>query len=323
MSEDSLKFCRDILSKVSRSFALTIPMLDDVIQDEVLVTYLQDRILDNFEDEVEGIEFEKRKMLMDTVCSIFSAEDYDREKDFLTIEKNSSFIQKKPLRELNQNIREVYTAYNNFDDQIKDFSHKWLVEMNKGMQKYLQKEVETFSELDEYCYYVAGTVGGFLTDLIIFKLDLDGTEKEVLHENFNEAGLFLQKVNLIRDIKDDLENRAKHFWPLKDLGITEAELRDIEKQNKSLRALDKMLADVLEHIESLVRYYKALPDELSGYRKFFAVNNALGIATIEKLKDNKKVFYGRKPVKVSKIEFLKIIKSPEKYFLKKSQNFKL
>jgi farnesyl-diphosphate farnesyltransferase len=39
--------------------------------------------------------------------------------------------------------------------------------MNKGMQKYLDKKVETFAELDEYCYYVAGTVGGFLTDLKI------------------------------------------------------------------------------------------------------------------------------------------------------------
>ncbi len=323
MSEKPLKFCRDILSKVSRSFALTIPMLDDAIRDEVLVTYLQDRILDNFEDEVEGIEFKKRKMLMDTVSIIFSSRDYDRNEDFKIIEKNSSSIKKQSLRELSQNIRQVYAAYDKFDDQIKAFSHSWLAEMNQGMQKYLQNKVETFSELDEYCYYVAGTVGGFLTDLIIYKIDMEDRKKELLKDNFNEAGLFLQKVNLIRDIKDDLENRAKHFWPLADLKITEEGLRDQDNKAAAIRALNTMLKDAGKHTEALVKYYRALPDELSGYKKFFAVNNALGAATLEKLKDNKKVFYGSRPVKVSKIEFLKILKSPEKYFIKKSKKLSL
>jgi len=323
MSDKSLKFCRDILSKVSRSFALTIPMLDDIIRNEVLVTYLQDRILDNFEDEVEELDFAKRKMLMDTVSKIFSSRDYDRNEDFEIIEKNSSLIKNPSLRELSHNIRQVHAAYDKFDDQIKVFSYSWFVEMNQGMQKYLQKKVRTFSELDEYCYYGAGTVGGFLTDLIIYKMDMEDRKKEVLKENFNEAGLFLQKVNLIRDIKDDLENRAKHFWPLADLKITEEELRDKENKSGALKALNTMLKDAGKHTETLVKYYRALPDELSGYKKFFAVNNALGAATLEKLKDNKEIFYGSRPVKVSKIEFLKILKSPEKYFIKKIQKLSL
>ena len=53
MSENALEFCENILKRVSRSFALTIPMLDDKIYKEVMITYLQDRLLDNFEDEVK------------------------------------------------------------------------------------------------------------------------------------------------------------------------------------------------------------------------------------------------------------------------------
>lgn len=52
--ETALKFCKSILPKVSRSFALTIPMLDRDLYRPVLITYLQDRLLDNFEDEIDS-----------------------------------------------------------------------------------------------------------------------------------------------------------------------------------------------------------------------------------------------------------------------------
>jgi farnesyl-diphosphate farnesyltransferase len=83
-----------------------------------------------------------------------------------------------------------------------------------------------------------------------------------------------------------------------------------------------MLNDLKTHIPALKKYYQALPDELKGYKKFFAVNNALGLATMEKLKNNPDVFYGSKPVKTSKLTFLNIMRAPEKYFLEHSQKLK-
>lgn len=316
MTADSMNFARDILSEVSRSFALTIPMLDDEIKDEVLLSYLQDRILDNFEDEIQPADYELQKDMMDRVSRVFSPKQYDRSQDFNLIKKNSELIEKESLRRLTKNIDLIYENYISFDDQIQSISHIWLEEMNQGMQKYLTKKVESFKELDEYCYYVAGTVGGFLTETIIYKFQIEGENKKVLLDNFNEAGLFLQKVNLIRDIKEDLENRDKHFWPLKELGVTEEELVDPQNRDKALAALSEMLNDLSSHVEALKKYYLALPDELKGYKKFFAVNNALGLATMDKLRDNSDVFYGKKPVKVSKLSFLNIIRSPEKHFLR-------
>mgnify|MGYP006293482593 CR=1 FL=1 len=316
MTADPMKFAKDILSEVSRSFALTIPMLDDEIKDEVLLSYLQDRILDNFEDEIQPANLELQRDMMDRVSRVFSPEDYDRSHDFKLIKKNSELIKKDSLRRLTKNIDLIYQSYKEFDSEVQKISHKWLEEMNQGMQKYLEKEVESFKELDEYCYYVAGTVGGFLTETIIYKFEIEGINREVLLNNFNEAGLFLQKVNLIRDIKDDLESRNKNFWPLKDLGISEAELSNPENKERALSALSEMLDDLGSHVDALKKYYLALPDQLKGYKKFFAVNNALGLATIDKLRGNPDVFYGDKPVKVSKLKFLNIIRAPEKYFLR-------
>lgn len=312
---ESMKFARKILKKVSRSFALTIPMLDKEIQDEVLLTYLQDRILDNFEDEIQPPNIKLQQDMMDRVSRIFSTKDYDRSQDFTLIKENSSLIEKAALQKLTKNIDLIYQIYQSFDNQIKKISHKWLEEMNQGMQKFLNKEVNTFAELDEYCYYVAGTVGGFLTETIIYKFEISGKQKKILKENFNEAGLFLQKVNLIRDIREDLENRNKNFWPFVDLEVEAKDLIDPQKKEKAMTALSVMLKNLKKHIPALKQYYQALPSELKGYKRFFAVNNSLGLATLEKLEDNPKVFYGKKPVKTSKLTFLKIMRAPEKYFL--------
>lgn len=316
MTAEPMEYARTILKKVSRSFALTIPMLDEQIKDEVLLAYLQDRILDNFEDEIHPPNFKLQQEMMDLISRIFSTEDYDRSSDFKIIKEKSQLIEKESLQELTENVDLVYQGYQSLDPVVQEISHKWLQEMNQGMQKYLTKEVKTFAELDEYCYYVAGTVGGFLTETIIYKFEIDKQKQEILMNNFNEAGLFLQKVNLIRDIREDLESRDKHFWPLADLEISEEQLADPEYKDQALKALEQMLSDLKTHIPSLKEYYQALPEELKGYKKFFAVNNALGLATMDKLEDNSDVFYGDKPVKTSKLTFLNIIRAPEKYFLK-------
>ena len=326
MAKNPEKFCNNILSKVSRSFALTIPLLDDCLHDPVLITYLQDRLLDNFEDELPELSLSRRKYLMNRVVELFDPANNNPFEEAAEIASYAEFFKKKSLAELTENCLLLRKFYDTLAPQVQGISHHWLKEMNQGMQKYLSAEVETFSDLNEYCFYVAGTVGGFLTDTIIFysrekDFTLSETDRINLLENFNEAGLFLQKVNLIRDIKEDLEKRNKHFWPLKDLGVSEETLRDPSSKDEAMTALKEMIEDLKTHIPALKKYYNAIPQELSGYRKFYAVNNGLALATLEKMEDNSKIFYGSSPVKTGKLELAKILKNPEKYFEKKAKAY--
>ena len=321
MSENALEFCENILKRVSRSFALTIPMLDDKIYKEVMITYLQDRLLDNFEDEVKDLPFKQRIYLMDKVEEIFNPANNSKEAVAI-IENKAELFSDEDLKELTANASLLKEAYELLDKEIKEISYKWLKEMNKGMQKYLQKKVNKFEELDEYCYYVAGTVGGFLTDLIIEKSDISEEKAQILRDNFKDAGLFLQKVNLIRDIRKDIKSRDKNYWPLEELGIREEMILDKKYETKMADALTKMLDDVKTHIKGLVDYMNNIPDEFSGYKKFFAVNNALGLSTLKKIENNKeKLFYNDDKVKVGKLQFMKIVSFPKKTFQKNAEKF--
>ncbi|MEJ6952324.1 squalene/phytoene synthase family protein [Natronospora cellulosivora (SeqCode)] len=325
MSTQAIDFCKKILPKVSRSFALTIPMLDKELYLPVLITYLQDRLLDNFEDEIsdDDISIEERKKMMDKVVSLLNPEIEEYQDLASEIKEYSKLMPEKSLQKLTAKCDLLREAYNTMDKNIKKISFKWLEEMNLGMQKYLENDVKTFADLNEYCYYVAGTVGGFLTDLLIYISQIDERSKKIILDNFNASGLFLQKVNLIRDIKKDVENREKNFWPLESLSISIPYMFEKNNEAEAMEALGKMLDDLKSHIPNLIEYYNAIPKELQGYRKFYAVNNALGLATIEELENNPQVFYGYKPVKVSKLSFLTIIKNPEKMFLKKAEEISI
>ena len=321
MSEKAIEFCEDILKRVSRSFALTIPMLDDKIYKEVMITYLQDRLLDNFEDEVKDISFKERTYLMDKVEEIFDPVNENKEAVKI-VEEKAELFENEDLKELTANASLLKEAYDLLDEEVKEISYKWLKEMNKGMQKYLEKKVNKFEELDEYCYYVAGTVGGFLTDLIIEKSNITEGKAQILKDNFVDAGLFLQKVNLIRDIRKDIKSRDKNYWPLKELEISEDMILAKEHGEKMNQALKMMLADVEKHVQGLVDYMENIPEEFSGYQKFFAVNNALGLATLQKVENNQdKLFYDDEKVKVGKFQFLKTISFPKRTFHKRAKKF--
>lgn len=318
--ETALKFCKSILPKVSRSFALTIPMLDRDLYRPVLITYLQDRLLDNFEDEIDSqdISLDERMELMDQVVELFNPASERVEGISARLKKYAPLMPENSLRQLTENAALIREAYDSLEESIKLSSYKWLQEMNRGMKKYLTVEIETFTDLDDYCYYVAGTVGGFLTDIILIKRELNQDDTLKLLDNFNDAGIFLQKINLVRDIKKDIKNREKNFWPLKSLGLSPEILLNPAHKELAMEALAEMLGSIKAHISNLITYLEALPESLSGYKRFFCVNNALGLATIEKLENNPAVFYGNQEVKVSKLEFLKILKSPERVFYERA-----
>jgi len=323
MSEEAWEFCRSILPGVSRSFALTIPVLDGELYRPVLINYLIDRLLDNFEDELDRDNFslDERKMMMDKVVKLFNPASKDYFAEVNEIKEYGKMMPVAPLRELTEKVILLRKAYDTLEKVLKDFSHKWLREMNLGMQKYLTVKIRDFEDLNEYCYYVAGTVGGFLTDLVLHLSDVSVSYGKELQSTFNSSGLFLQKINLVRDVRRDYLEQGRVFWPLEELGISNSGLFKRKNKETALLALKKMLDDIKTHIPDLVKYLGALPDNLPGYRQFYCINNGLALATLSKMENNPAIFYGKKPVKVSRFELQKLLKAPEETFKRRVAEF--
>ena len=76
---------------------------------------------------------------------------------------------------------------------------------------FLEKDVGSLAEWDEYCHYVAGLVGIGLSRIFA----ASGLEDSVVGKDqvlANSMGLFLQKTNIIRDYLEDIVQGRK-FWP--------------------------------------------------------------------------------------------------------------
>eukprot|EP00884_Botryococcus_braunii_P002262 jgi/Botrbrau1/12036/Bobra.0293s0012.2 len=94
--------------------------------------------------------------------------------------------------------------------------------------------------------------------------------------------MFLGKINVIRDIKEDvLEDPPRIWWPKEIWGKYLKDLRDIikpEYQKEALACLNDILTDALRHIEPCLQYMEMVWDE--GVFKFCAVPELMSLATI-------------------------------------------
>jgi len=201
-----------------------------------------------------------------------------------------------------RNFDKVLTVHRSLDKRTKASMVKWMHEMNAGMQKYLQQPVYSFEDLNEYCYFVAGTPSGFLTELIRTRAKrITPEDSQTLHDNERDFGLFLQKVNIIRDFREDILQNEKIFWPgylFDKHSLEPQELLDPGNEDEAMQMLDAMVDNATEHVTPVHDYLTAVPDEYAGFRQGAAINFAMGVATLAEVRGNRQLFYGM-PVKIS------------------------
>lgn len=307
MFQDSLDYCKGALQSVSRSFALTIPLVEENILAPIMVGYLEARILDTFEDDIgkREISLEERIKSMNILMEILESPDSKsaRIKAKQLADSADELVLNPNYRDLVKNMERVLTVHSSFDEKTKECMVRWLKEMNFGMQKFLKQEVYSFEDLNEYCYYVAGTPSGFLTELIRTRSkDISEENAKILSENERDFGLFLQKVNIIRDFREDILDNEKIFWPrflFEKYNLKPEDLLKSVNEEKCMEMLDAMIDNASLHIEPVKEYLNAIPEEYAGFRAGAAVNFAMGVATLQSMRNNTEVFFGDKPVKIS------------------------
>jgi farnesyl-diphosphate farnesyltransferase len=304
---ESLDYCKWALQSVSRSFALTIPLVEEALLAPIMVGYLEARILDTFEDDIgkRHVSLEERVHAMNAIMEILERPDSQmaKRKAKELAREAEDWVQDEHYRGLVKNFDKVLTVHRSLDERTKASMVRWMHEMNAGMQKYLQQPVYSFEDLNEYCYFVAGTPSGFLTELIRTRAKkLTPKASQILQDNERDFGLFLQKVNIIRDFREDILQNEKIFWPgyLFDKHQLEPqELLDPTHEKQAMEMLNAMVDNAIAHVTPVHDYLTAVPDEYAGFRQGAAINFAMGVATLGEVRGNRDVFYGDRPVKIT------------------------
>lgn len=100
-------------------------------------------------------------------------------------------------------------------------------DMVGGMRMDLEKDrYETFDELYDYCYRVAGTVALMTTPVMGLDPNYKGSD-EAVYRAALALGTANQLTNILRDVGEDAAERGRIYVPLEDLdqfGISEQEV---------------------------------------------------------------------------------------------------
>lgn len=290
---ETQKICFDFLGRTSRSFSAVIQELHPELLMPVCVFYLVLRGLDTIEDDT-SIALEKKEPLLRDFKNVLK-------KDGWTFDGNRPEEKDRELLVRFDNViaefKGMKPAYQKIISDITD-------EMGNGMADYCRrahekKNMETVEEYDLYCHYVAGLVGEGLTRLFVEA----GFGNPALLERprlFNSMGLFLQKTNIVRDVKEDDEDK-RWFWP-KEIWSKHVDNWDDlfkpEHREAALNCSSDMVLNALNHADECLFYLAGLKEQ--SVFNFCAIPQTMAIATLELCFRNPAMF--QRNVKITKGE---------------------
>jgi len=314
-SED-FRFCEDSLPKVSRTFAINIRILKGDVYCGVLLAYLLCRIADSIEDDhYFPVDFKIQKL--HEYSSLFPPPLHYKEQinEFL---QSMRFAHETNASVLVNNTARVFNELVQLPEPLVAIISRYVKEMAIGMAEFQEKGLnkrkvffENQNELDQYCYYVAGTVGLMLTS--VFTLDSKKISPEVkkkLEERSVRFGLGLQVTNIAKDFVED-QKRGWCYVPrsfFTEAGIDPSNDPLKEKTDRLLKVEKRIIAHALGYLDEAFRYVTDIPRTLVRYRLFCVWPLFMAIETLAKLYHEHSFLNGQ-AVKISRKEVRQIIQN--------------
>ncbi len=334
-STAEMRFCEEILPRVSRTFALSIAQLPEPLRKAVLCAYLLCRIVDTIEDEneaehTEGLRTTQRDALFDEFFRALNAEhDGTARAAFQKSCTDLRLAENSPDGELCRNAGAVLSVFDALPAAQQSIIRPRVLVMLEGMRSYCHRRahtstrhMNTIEDLEDYCYYVAGTVGRLLTDLFIaFIPQLPHETTTLLSGLAIDFGVGLQLVNILKDVSEDFE-RGVVFIPAimaqnEGLSLHDLLSDNAEKHERGLRVIRKLCAKARAHLKSAKRYTLSWPapqnvataglSEGGAIQKFCALPLALAIATLDEIENGEHTLCSGRTPKIDRQQVLNIM----------------
>ncbi len=290
------------LPHVSRTFALTIPQLPEALRAPVTNAYLLCRIADTIEDEPavsppETIALMQR--FKEAVAGPGDAPALARDLAPLLSDRTLP-----AERDLVANMARVIRVTAKFEPAQRAAIVRCVELMCFGMPRFQFnasiRGLALSSDLDDYCYYVAGVVGEMLTDLFCCyspQIAANRDRLDALAESFAQG---LQMTNILKDIWED-RSRGVSWLPQEVFtrhGVDLAQVSAEPHDPRYAAGLQELIGVAHAHLRNALEYTLLIPPEEAGIRRFCLWAVGLAILTLRKIAANP-AFSAGAQVKVS------------------------
>ena len=307
-SADDLAYQRGILPGVSRTFALTIPVLPDTLAVVMTNAYLLCRLADTIEDDPELTHEQKSRFHARFVAVVKGEED-----------AASFALDLAPLlservlpaeHDLVRNTAVVLRVTHGFSAQERAVLTRCVTIMCRGMPEFQRNKslrgLADPTELAEYCYYVAGTVGCMLTELWHEHARAVGKrEFERLWAKCQSFGEALQTVNILKDIAWDAQHENAIYIPALDLkaqGSGHETLLSPEHLEHNHKAVVHFIELARTDLDDALEYTLMIPRRAFRIRAFCVLPLLFAYATLRDLSGSRAMLTVGGQVKISRRE---------------------
>jgi farnesyl-diphosphate farnesyltransferase len=300
------RFCEKILPGVSRTFAISIRLLPGELGRAVLCAYLLCRIADTIEDEAGTAVAVKAGRFDHMLAAFESAGAADAFQDsVLTIVGDPAHV------ELVRHSALVFTLWRDLSPETRAPVRRWVEEMVRGMRKILLAHpagirLKTLAEYQEYCYYVAGTVGHMLTDLWrVHSSAINQKTYEALEKKARAFGEALQTVNILKDVAADAERENAIYVPdelLRAHGSSHATILDPAYETANHAALAALIELAWKNLDEARDYLLLVPRRAVSVRLFCILPLLYAYATLRDLTRSHAMLRRGGQVKIARAE---------------------
>ena len=300
---DDLAYQTGILQGVSRTFALTIPQLPGALRDVVGNAYLLCRIADTIEDEPALSAAQKQafsERFVEVVAGRDTAEPFARELHPLL---SPAMLDSE--RDLIANTARVVRITHGLHPPQREALERCVRIMSRGMAEFQRNAtvegLDDLSQLDRYCYHVAGVVGEMLTELLCdYSAEIGERRRELLKLSVS-FGQGLQMTNILKDVWDDRRRGA--CWLPKDVfrsaGFELKALPTGHTGPEFAKGLLELVAIARHHLDDALRFTLLIPPREAGVRRFCLWALGMAVLTLRRI-HARPAFTEAREVKISR-----------------------
>jgi len=301
-----------ILPYVSRTFALTIPELPPALRTSVTCAYLLCRIADTIEDEPalsppETLDFLQR-------FSAVLAGRGDPGQLAREIEQRLSDRTLPTERDLVSNMQRVTRVMAALRAPQRAAIQRCVALMCHGMPRFQftasLKGLPRSSDLDDYCYYVAGVVGEMLTELFCDYSAEIARNRAALASLAASFAQGLQMTNILKDVWED-RSRGACWLPQEVFSRYGVDLGQLSSEPFDPRfgaGFRELLGVAHAHLRNALDYTLLIPGTETGIRRFCLWAIGLAVLTLRKIEHHPRFTAGNQvKVKRSAVAMTRIL----------------
>lgn len=310
-----IEWCHAAVQDVSRTFALTIDVLEEPMASAICVGYLLCRVADTVED-ADDIPPEEQVRLLELYDSVLDPESDTEVSEFL--DEASPYLADKESDDWRvvADSNRVVRAFESQPESTRAAILPPVRELVQGMALFVERyadagglRLQTVEELEEYCYYVAGTVGKLITRLICTG-DVGEETATDLREHAQSFALLLQLVNIAKDVYADFHEENNVYLPAEWLHEHEVEPDEVcmpEHSEGATAVIRRVIGHAQSHLDGAQAYLERAPEVRGNTLAAWAIPFLLAVGTLRELRARPGDALTEAGVKISRAEVFAVV----------------